>query len=304
MANLARPAVAHVSLARAGDRAATTRHLFLVPYLIVFVLFRFGPIVVGWLISLTRWSLFGSPRWIGVANYRVLWHDALFWVSVKNTLAFTAMAAPTLILSGLALALLLDQPLRGRDLARVIIFAPYAVMSAVVGVLWNWLYDTNFGIVNYYLRLVGFPHVAWLTNERVALPAIAITTVWWTIGYNVVIFLAGLQEVPTELQEAGIIDGATFWQRFRHITLPLLAPTMYAVVILTMINTGQVFDQIYVMTAGGPGTATLTLVQYMYYQAFQTYNLGYGAAVAYATFVGLLLITLVVQRIFRPEAAV
>lgn len=304
MANLARPAVAPVRLARAGDHAATTRHLFLLPYLIVFALFRFGPIVVGWLISLMRWSLFGSPRWIGAANYRVLWHDALFWVSVKNTLAFTAMAAPTLILGGLALALLLDQPLRGRELARVVIFAPYAVMSAVVGVLWNWLYDTNFGIVNYYLRAVGLPPVAWLTNEHVALAAIAITTVWWTVGYNMVIFLAGLQEVPTELQEAGIIDGATFWQRFRHITLPLLAPTMYAVVILTMINTGQVFDQIYVMTAGGPGTATLTLVQYMYYQAFQTYNLGYGAAVAYATFVALLVITLVVQRVLRPEAAV
>ncbi len=289
---------------RAGDHAATTRHLFLLPYLIVFTLFRFGPIVVGWLISLTRWSLFGSPRWIGAANYRALWHDPLFWVSVKNTLAFTAMAAPTLILGGLALAVLLDQPLRGRHLARVLIFAPYAVMSAVVGVLWNWLYDTNFGIVNYYLGLVGLPSIAWLTNEHVALAAIALTTVWWTVGYNMVIYLAGLQEVPTELQEAGIIDGATFWQRFRYITLPLLAPTTYAVVILTMINTGQVFDQIYVMTAGGPGTATLTLVQYMYYQAFQTYNLGYGAAVAYATFVALLLITLGVQRLFRPEAAV
>ncbi len=301
MAHLVRSAAAPGPLAREVDHAAVTRYLFLVPYLMVFVLFRFGPIAGGWLISLTRWSLLGSPRWIGVANYRVLWHDPLFWVSVKNTLAFTAMAGPTLVLGGLALALLVDQPLRGRHLARVIIFAPYAVMSAVVGVLWNWLYDTNFGILNYYLRLLGLPSIAWLTNERVALAAVVLTTVWWTVGYNMVIFLAGLQDVPAELHEAAIVDGATFWQRFRSITLPLLAPTTYAVVILTLINTGQVFDQIYVMTAGGPGTATLTLVQYMYYQAFQTYNLGYGAAVAYATFVALLLITLIVQRLFRRE---
>jgi multiple sugar transport system permease protein len=238
-----------------------------------------------------------------VANYRALWHDPLFWVSAKNTLAFTAMAGPTLVVGGLALAMLLDQPFHGRNLARVLVFAPYAVMSAVVGVLWNWLYDTNFGIINYYLRLLGLPAVAWLTNERVALAAIALTTVWWTVGYNVVIYLAGLQDIPTELQEAAIVDGATSWQRFWSITLPLLTPTTYAVVILTLINTGQVFDQIYVMTAGGPGTATLTLVQYMYYQAFQTYNLGYGAGVAYATFVGLLLLTLMVQRFFRREVA-
>jgi len=302
MANLVRSVAAPAPRKRARDQAAA-RYLFLVPYLIVFLLFRFGPIAGGWLISLTRWNLIGSPRWIGVANYRALWHDSLFWVSVKNTLAFTAMAGPMLVLGGLALALLVDQPLRGRYLARVLIFAPYAVMSAVVGVLWNWLYDTNFGIINYYLSLLGLPSVPWLINEHVALVAIVLTTVWWTVGYNMVIFLAGLQEIPTELHEAAIVDGATFWQRFRSITLPLLTPTTYAVVILTLINTGQVFDQIYVMTAGGPGTATLTLVQYMYYQAFQTYNLGYGAAVAYATFAVLLAVTLVVHRLFRREAA-
>lgn len=303
MANVVRQTAAQAVFAPPAERQAAIRFLFLLPYLVVFVLFRFGPIVGGWLISLMRWSLLGSPSWIGTANYRVLWRDSLFWESVKNTLAFTAMAAPVLILGGLALALLLDQPLRARHIARVLIFAPYAIMSAVVGVLWNWLYDTNFGIINYYLRLVGIQRVAWLTDERVALAAIVLTTCWWTVGYNMVIFLAGLQEIPTDLQEAAIIDGATFWQRFRRITWPLLAPTTYAVVILTLINTGQVFDQIYVMTAGGPGTATLTLVQYMYYQAFTTYNLGYGAAIAYATFALLLLVTLVVQRLFRREVA-
>lgn len=302
MTNVVRPALAQAVIVHPARPQAATRYLFLLPYLLVFVLFRFGPIVSGWLTSLTRWSLLGSPRWIGIANYRALMHDALFWVSVKNTLAFTAMATPALIVGGLALALLLDQPLRGRHIARVLIFAPYAIMSAVVGVLWNWLYDTNFGIFNYYLRLAGIQPVAWLTDERFALAAVVLTTCWWTVGYNMVIFLAGLQEVPSELQEAAIVDGATFWLRFRHITWPLLAPTTYAVVILTLINAGQVFDQIFVMTGGGPGTATLTLVQYMYYQAFQTYNLGYGATIAYATFVGLLLVTVAVQRFFRREA--
>ncbi len=287
----------------APRRWVLTPYLFLLPYLVVFILFRFGPIVGGWLISLTRWSIVGAPQWVGIRNYQTLWRDSLFWESVRNTLEFIAIAGPVLVLGGLSLALLLDQPLRGRGLARTFIFAPYAIMSTVVGVLWNWLYDSNFGIINYYLHLLGVPLVAWLTNERVALPAIALTTVWWTVGYNMVIFLAGLQTIPAELQEAAIIDGATFWQRFRRVTWPLLAPTTFVVVVLTLINTGQVFDQIFVMTAGGPGTATLTLVQYMYYQAFQTYNLGYGAAIAYVTFVGLLLLTFVLQRFFRREVA-
>ncbi len=288
---------------RPRRRGVWTPYLFLLPYLAVFVLFRFGPIVGGWLISLTRWGIIGTPRWIGIQNYRTLWHDSLFWVSVWNTVAFIAIAGPVLVVGGLSLALLLDQPLRGRGLARTLIFAPYAIMSTVVGVLWNWLYDTNFGIINYYLHLLGVPLVAWLTNERVALPAIAITTVWWTVGYNMVIFLAGLQSIPPELQEAAIMDGASFWQRFRGVTWPLLAPATFVVVVLTLINSGQVFDQIFVMTAGGPGTATLTLVQYMYYQAFQSYKLGYGAAIAYVTFFGLLLLTVVLQRFFRREVA-
>ncbi len=304
MSSLSRAAAGLATHAvRPPRRGVWTPYLFLLPYLSVFVLFRFGPIVGGWLISLTRWGIIGTPRWIGIQNYQTLWHDSLFWVSVWNTVAFIAIAGPVLVLGGLSLALLLDQPLRGRGLARTLIFAPYAIMSTVVGVLWNWLYDTNFGIINYYLHLLGVPLVAWLTNERVALPAIALTTVWWTVGYNMVIFLAGLQSIPPELQEAAIIDGASFWQRFRGVTWPLLAPATFVVVVLTLINSGQVFDQIFVMTAGGPGTATLTLVQYMYYQAFQSYNLGYGAAIAYVTFFGLLLLTVVLQRFFRREVA-
>jgi len=274
---------------RAGVRgSAATPYLFLLPYLVVFVLFRFGPVVGGFLTSLTSWSIVGTPRFVGLANYRALASDPLFYTALKNTCYFLVLTAPALVLGGFLLALLLNRPLWGRGAARVLIFAPYAMMSAVVGILWNWILDSNFGLLNFYLARLHLGPIPWLSSEAAAMPAIALTTVWWTVGYNMVIFLAGLQEIPHELQEAARIDGAGAWQVLWSITVPLLRPTTFVVVMLTIINTFQVFDQVYVMTGGGPGTATLTLVQYLYFQAFETFRLGYGSAIAYVTFAILL----------------
>jgi len=286
-----------------GGGSVFTPYLFLLPYLVVFVLFRFGPVVGGFLTSFTSWSIVGAPKFVGLANYRALVHDPLFYTSVKNTFYFLLLTAPTLIVLGFAFALLLNRPIAGRGVARVLVFAPYAMMSAVVGILWNWILDSNFGLLNYYLAKVHLGPVPWLSSETAAMPAIALTTVWWTVGYNVVIFLAGLQDIPPQLEESARIDGAGVWQVLWHITVPLLRPTTFVVVMLTVINTFQVFDQVYVMTGGGPGTATLTLVQYLFFQAFQTFKLGYGSAIAYVTFALLLVMAWLQQRLLPSEVS-
>lgn len=284
-----------------GGGSPLTPYLFLLPYLVVFVLFRFGPVVGGFLTSFTSWSIVGSPRFVGLANYRALAHDPLFYTSLTNTFYFLLLTAPTLIVLGFALALLLNRPIAGRDAARVLIFAPYAMMSAVVGILWTWILDSHFGLLNYYLAKVHLGPIAWLSSDAAAMPAIAITTVWWTVGYNMVIFLAGLQDIPPQLEESARIDGAGPWQVLWTITIPLLRPTTFVVLMLTVINTFQVFDQVYVMTGGGPGTATLTLVQYLFFQAFQTFKLGYGSAIAYVTFALLLVMAWLQQRLVPSE---
>jgi multiple sugar transport system permease protein len=219
----------------------------------------------------------------------------LLRAALWNTLLFLAMAGPLLVIVALALALFLNQPYRGRTLGRIVVFAPYVFMSTVVAVIWDWIYDTNFGILN---TLIGV-RIPWLTSEQLALGSIVIATVWWTVGYNTILFLAGLQDIPQDLYEAGRIDGAGSWGLFRRITLPLLAPTMFTIIMLTIINSFQVFDLVYVMTAGGPGTATLTLVQYLYVTSFQFYRLGYGAAIGYLLFAILVIFAVLQFRSFR-----
>lgn len=280
-----------------------TPYLFLLPYLVVFALFRFGPVVGGFLTSFTSWSIVGAPRFVGLANYAALARDPLFYTSVRNTFYFLLLTAPALIVLGFVLALVLNRPLAGRGAARVLIFAPYAMMSAVVGILWTWILDSNFGLLNHYLAKVHLGPIHWLSSDAAAMPAIALTTVWWTIGYNMVIFLAGLQDIPPQLEESARVDGAGPWQVLWSVTIPVLRPTTFVVVMLTIINTFQVFDQVYVMTGGGPGTATLTLVQYLFFQAFQTFKLGYGSAIAYITFALLLAMAWLQQRLLPSGAS-
>ncbi|ETI70160.1 carbohydrate ABC transporter permease [Neobacillus vireti] len=279
-----------------------TALLFLLPYLIVFILFRLGPGIAGLLTSFTSWQIIGTPEWVGTANFEALMNDKMFWIAFKNTLFFLSISAPVMVIGALALAILINQPLAGKVFARTVIFAPYVVMATVVGIIWNWIYDKNLGLLNYYLKFLGVGNVEWLTSSDVAMFAIAITTVWWLMGYNMILFLAGLQGIPEDLYEAAVIDGATAWKKFIYVTLPLLKPTFFLVVMLTVINCFQVFDQVYVMTGGGPGTSTLTIVQYLYFQAFQNFNLGYGSAIGFVIFIVLVIFALIQKRIMREEA--
>lgn len=270
------------------SRGGAAPYLFLFPYLVVFLAFRLGPSLAGLGASFTTWHIVGAAKWVGFDNYKALFHDRLFWTALKNTLYFLVLSAPVQVLLALALALLLNQKLRGRAVVRTIVFAPYAVMSTVVGVIWNWMYDSNFGLINDWLVGFGLPRIQWLTSEGTAMPAIAIATIWWLVGFNMVLFLAGLQDIPEELYEAARIDGAGGWQIIRYITWPLLLPTTFVVVMLTIITAFQVFDQVYVMTGGGPINATLTMVQYLYVQGFEQFNLGYASAIGVIVFLVLI----------------
>jgi multiple sugar transport system permease protein len=288
----------HRSLRR-GSRLGP--YLFLLPYLAAFILFRFGPTIAGLVISTLKWNIMGEPAFVGLTNYTNLARDPQFFLAFKNTLYFVLLTAPPLVILGLLLALLVDQGLRGRLIARTVIFTPYVVMSTVVGIIWLWMYSRDVGIVNYYLGMLGFPKIGWLSSSNAAMPAVSTATVWWLVGFNMIIYLAGLQDVPRELEEAALVDGATGLGVLRWVTLPLLRPATTVVILLTLINTFQVFDQIFVMTGGGPSLATMTLIQYLYYQAFQFFKLGYGSAVAYIVLVVLVILALLQQRVMPEE---
>jgi multiple sugar transport system permease protein len=210
-----------------------------------------------------------------------------------------AATVPALISLSLAIAVFLNQARRGRSLGRVAVFTPYVLMPTVVGVIWTWLLEKDFGLINVYLGKLGVPGPPWLVNPGTAMHGIIITTIWWTVGFNTVLFLAGLQDIPNEYYEAAQIDGANGFQVFLLITIPLLSPTMFMVILLSIINSFQVFDQVYVMTSGGPGTATLTMVQYIYTTAFQFRKMGYGAAVASVLFAILIVFALLQIRLYR-----
>jgi multiple sugar transport system permease protein len=275
--------------------------LFLLPYLLIFTIFRLGPSVAGLFMSFFKWNLIGKAKFSGLSNFQRLIHDPNFYISLKNTLVFLVITLLPLIILSLLLAVLLNQKLRFRNAVRVISIIPYVLIPAVVGIMWNWLYDNNFGILNYYIKFIGLRPVEWLTNEKWALLSVAVVTIWSFLGYNMVLYLAGLQGVPGEIYEASMIDGATKWQTFIKITLPLLKPTTSMIVTLTLINTIQIFDHIFVMTNGGPGTSTLTLVQYLYGTAFQNYDIGYGATIEVAVLVILMLLIKLQSKLIKVD---
>ncbi|MBZ0310661.1 MAG: sugar ABC transporter permease, partial [Anaerolineae bacterium] len=201
------------SLLRARFRHYATVYGFLLPYLIVFFFFLFLPALTGFGISLTDWKILGTPKWVGVENYRTVFDDRMFWRALNNTLRFTLITVIPMVGGGLMLAVLLNEKLKGRVITRTILFLPYAIMVTIIGILWRWIYDRNFGLANYYLEDIGVDPIAWLTSPKWALYAIAITTIWWQIGINMIIYLAGLQEIPEELYDASKVDGANAFQR-------------------------------------------------------------------------------------------
>jgi multiple sugar transport system permease protein len=284
-------------------RQALIAYAFLAPSLIICLIFRHGPAIVGLILGLFDWSIVDPPRFIGLKNFIDLYNDPIFWRALWNTFYYTILSVPTDIILSLCLALALNRKLRGVWLFRLAYFTPVVTATAIVAIIWRWLYMPN-GLINGVLQQIGFLPIAWLSDPNWALPAIAIMAVWKHIGYNMLIFIAGLQAIPVEFEEAAHIDGANRWQVFRHITLPLLRPVFVLVTILTTISSFQVFDSAYVMTNGGPYYATTTLVYYIYSNAFDRYQMGYAAAIAFVLFIIILTVSLIQRYIFRGDGDV
>lgn len=273
-------------------------YLYLLPTLIGLALFSAGAVAVSFLMSFTHWDIISSPEWIWLENYIILWQSDLFWEVVWNTVYFILLAVPLSVVASLALALAANTTLKGIVFFRTAYFLPVVSSMIAVALVWSWIYNPEYGLLNYLLDLFfGVRGPAWLDSTSWALPAMVIVTVWKGLGYSMVIFLAGLQNIPQELYHAATIDGAGVWKKFRHITLPMLSPTTFFVLVITLINSFQVFEQTYVLTKGGPANSTLTMSYYIYQNAFQFFQMGKAAALSYVLFAAIFVVTLIQFRI-------
>lgn len=275
---------------------------FLLPDLIGLAMFVVLPIIGAFYISFHDWSGIGTREWSGLDNYRTLLQDEAFLQSLKVTAIYTFSFVPLLFVISLGLALLVNQGLYLTGLLRSAFFAPYMVSLVVASVLWSFMLLDPAGVVNTIIGWIGLDPQPWLGSTRFALVSVIIVTLWQSVGYSMIIFLAGLQDIPRVYYDAARIDGAGAWARFRYITLPLLKPTSVFVLVISFIGAFQLFDPIFVMTQGGPANATTTTVYYIYQQAFQFLELGYASALSVALFAIILVFSLLQLRVFRDEA--
>jgi multiple sugar transport system permease protein len=288
---------------RAIDDRGRAAWLFLAPGLLVITVFFFLPVAAALLLSLTDYDLYAiaepaNARFVGLRNYAALVSSPLFRTALANTFYFVLVGGPLSVATSLAAALLVNHRLaRFKGLFRTIYFAPVVTTLVAVAVVWRYLYHPRFGLLNAALGVAGIGPIDWLSDPRWAMPAIILLAVWKNFGYNMIIFIAGLQAIPRELYEAADLDGAGAWHRFRYITLPMLAPTFLFVGVITMIGYFQLFAEPYVMTSGGPVNATTSVVLLMYEQGFRWWNLGYAAAMAFVLFLVILAATLIQFRL-------
>jgi ABC-type sugar transport system permease subunit len=276
---------------RERDKQTLAAWLFLLPSLVGFAIFTAGPVIAAGVISLLEWNLFSPPSWAGLRNFARLGEDPTFWSALGNTAYFTFASVPLTILVSLALALLLNQGLRRVAVFRSLLLLPYATITVAVAFVWIWLYIPDGGLVNAVLGLLGIDGPDWLIAETWAMPALIAMSVWKSFGFGMVVFLAGLQAIPQQLYEAATVDGSNAWQRFRNVTLPMLSPSAFFVVVTSIIGSFQVFDQALIMTNGGPGAETTTLVMYIYRTGFENYDEGYAAAQSLVLFAFIVVIT-------------
>lgn len=286
---------------RAGSRLARREelefYLLISPWLIGFVFFTGGPVLASIGLSFTEWSVLDVPRWIGLGNYEeLLAFDTLFWTAVVNTAYYVFVSVPLGVVLSIVTAVLMNQKVRGIAVFRTIYYLPSVTSGVAVAILWIWLLNPEVGLINTFLRFFGLPGPGWLLDPYWAMPALILMSLW-NVGGNMVVLLAGLQGIPEHLYEAARIDGANWWQEFRHITLPMLSPVIFFVLIVSTIAAFQIFTNVYVMTRGGPGTATLVYVFYVYQNAFEYLRMGYAAAMAWILFGMILLLTVLQFRV-------
>ncbi len=287
-----------------GRAQATTAGVFLLPNLVLVGLFLLVPLALAFVFSLQKLGSLGSAQWLGLNNYVDLFRDSVFWHTLLNTAVFTVFTVPVGMALGLGLAVLLNGVLPGRTLYRSIIFLPLVISGVATGVLGAWMFDQYNGFVNKLLSEIGVSGPSWQSNGHWAMTSVIVMTIWQRVGFDMLIYLAGLQGVDPQLLEAATSDGASAWQRFRQVTFPLLGPATFFLLIMNVIYSFQVFDTVWAMTRGGPDYATTTVVTYAYRTAFDEHGpqqLGYGAAVGVVIYLITLLITVGQWRYSRTR---
>ncbi|HTK07310.1 MAG TPA: sugar ABC transporter permease [Ktedonobacteraceae bacterium] len=273
-----------------------TGWLFVLPFLILYALFLIWPVILGLRMSFFNWSISGHGiyQFLGLANYQELLSDPSFWSSLWVTVLFTIISTPLLVIIALGLALLVNRAIPAQWLFRTIFFASFVLPVSVVVLIWNWLYQPGFGLINATLTALGLKEVNWLADPNVALLSVVLMTIWWTIGFNFVLYLAGLQQIPQELNESASIDGAGAWARIRSITIPLLGRTTSLIIILQVIASLQLFPQAYLLMGSGPGPnfSTKGAIEYIYESGFTSFRVGFAAAGSYIFFILVLIVSL------------
>jgi multiple sugar transport system permease protein len=277
-------------------------YIFILPGMLIFSVFTLAALIFAIYLTFHRWSIIEPEKpYVGLTNYRDMIHDDRFTQSVLNTAYFTGASVPLQMIIGLFLALLVNLPFRFRGVFRTAFYLPVVTPFVVSAILWKWLYNGDYGLFNYYLlkgHIVDQP-LLWLSDKNLAMPAVILMTVWSSVGFSMVCYLAGLQAIPQELYESAKLDGAGPLRRLRHITIPMLRPTTIFLLVLGIIGSMQVFTQIYVMTSGGPVNKTTTMVYYMYLWGFRYFDMGYASTLAFALFLMLLVFTGLQLRLAR-----
>lgn len=274
---------------------------FLIPFIIVAVLFLIVPIIYGLWLSFTSQSLMGNGGWIGLENYKEAFADPTMWSTLGHTLLFTVMSTIPLVLIALVMAILVYVGIPGQWFWRLSFFAPYLLPVAVVVQVWTWLFNSDVGFVNYWLQRLGADKIGWLTDTNVAMWSMVILTVWWTVGFNFLLYLSSLQAIPDLLYEAAEVDGAGFWRKLWSVTLPQLRGTTVLVATLQVIASLKIFDQMFIAFNGGSGPegSTRPILQYIYDTGFTNYRMGYASAMSYIFFVVIIVITVGFQLLTR-----
>ena len=270
---------------------------FLAPNITGFLAFVLIPVIASLFLVFTEWDILTPPKWVGFTNFIRLFSDPTFGQVFKNTLYYTVISIPLSMLLSFLLALVMNRKIKGITIYRTIYFIPVVSSMVAVSLMWRWIYNADFGLLNYFLGLLGIGPINWLTDTRWAMPAIIMMSVWKGLGSGMVIILAGLQGIPEHLYEAADIDGASGFYKVVKITIPLLTPTFFFVLITNIISSFQVFDQTYVLTQGGPMGSTTTIVYYIYKNAFEWFKMGYASTIAWVLFMIIFAVTMLEWRL-------
>lgn len=271
-------------------------YLFISPWLVGFLIFTLGPMIASFIISFMRYDVLSPPAFIGIENYRIMFTtDELFWQALKVTFLYTIGSVPLGMAAALAVAILMNQPIRGIYVFRTIYYLPSLITGVPAALLWMWVFNPTVGILNYGLSLIGIKGPLWLYSEVWVIPSLIIMSLWG-IGGSMIIYLASLQSVPQHLHEAAEIDGAGVLARFRHVTIPMISPVVFFNLVMSIIGSFQVFTSAYVMTRGGPANASLFYVLHLYRNAFSYFKMGYASALAWVLFAIIMFFSLLVVR--------